>query len=227
MNPVAHTPVAPEHAGAHRRVRRAPARGRHRVTVRRNRGVEIGAACGQLAAERAGAPAPAAVARRRQLLVVAERGRARPRARGRERAARGGRGRGEHPDRRLRQPLPRRPQAREGRRRPPPPRRHGRPLRAEHHLRAGRRGRVPAADHAAARRPPDDRRAVALRRAVPGRRAGHDHLPRRGADEPDEVKRETLERIRAAGRQPGLAVSPETPMAASRRSRRSRTSSWS
>jgi len=40
------------------------------ATVRRNRGAEIGAACGQLAADRAGAPPPAAVARRRQLLVV-------------------------------------------------------------------------------------------------------------------------------------------------------------
>jgi hypothetical protein len=32
--------------------------------------VDIGAACGQLAADRAGAPAPQAVARRRELLVV-------------------------------------------------------------------------------------------------------------------------------------------------------------
>jgi ribulose-phosphate 3-epimerase len=31
-------------------------------------------------------------------------------------------------------------------------------------------------------------------------------------DEPDTIKRETLERVRAAGRQPGLAVSPETPI---------------
>ena len=35
-------------------------------------------------------------------------------------------------------------------------------------------------------------------------------------DEPDEVKRETLERIRAARRQPGLAVSPRTSMEAVR-----------
>ena len=41
------------------------------VTIRRNRGVEIGAACGQLAAERAGAPAAPAVARRRQRLETA------------------------------------------------------------------------------------------------------------------------------------------------------------
>ncbi|CAN5569000.1 23S rRNA (adenine(2503)-C(2))-methyltransferase RlmN [soil metagenome] len=41
-----------------------------RTTVRRNRGFEIGAACGQLAAEGAAAPAPAVVARRRELLVA-------------------------------------------------------------------------------------------------------------------------------------------------------------
>ena len=69
MNPVAHTPWLPSppdriedfanvlrHVGLH-------------TTVRRNRGVDIGAACGQLAAELAGSPAPAVVARRRQLLV--------------------------------------------------------------------------------------------------------------------------------------------------------------
>ena len=38
------------------------------VTIRRNRGQEIGAACGQLAAERAGEPAAPAVARRRRRL---------------------------------------------------------------------------------------------------------------------------------------------------------------
>jgi 23S rRNA (adenine2503-C2)-methyltransferase len=41
------------------------------VTVRRNRGHEVGAACGQLAAARAGEPPPAAVSRRRELLVAA------------------------------------------------------------------------------------------------------------------------------------------------------------
>lgn len=39
------------------------------TTVRRNRGREVGAACGQLAAERAGEPAAPTVARRRALLV--------------------------------------------------------------------------------------------------------------------------------------------------------------
>ena len=70
MNPVAHTPWKPssiERTEAFAtRLRAAGVE----TTVRRNRGVEIGAACGQLAADRAGAPAPAAVARRRELLVV-------------------------------------------------------------------------------------------------------------------------------------------------------------
>ncbi len=70
MNPVAHTPwtasplpVIERFAG---RLRAAGIQ----TTVRRNRGQEIGAACGQLAAERAGAPSPAAVARRRERLVL-------------------------------------------------------------------------------------------------------------------------------------------------------------
>ncbi len=70
MNPVAHTPWQPssfERTDAFSAVLRAAGIG---TTVRRNRGIEIGAACGQLAADRAGAPAPAAVARRQQLLVV-------------------------------------------------------------------------------------------------------------------------------------------------------------
>ncbi|MGZ6259186.1 MAG: hypothetical protein ACXWQ6_12040, partial [Candidatus Limnocylindrales bacterium] len=39
------------------------------TTVRLNRGIEIGAACGQLAAEQAAPPSAAAVARRRALLA--------------------------------------------------------------------------------------------------------------------------------------------------------------
>ena len=65
MNPVAHTPWRPspaERVEAFAAMLRAA--GLH-TTVRRNRGVEIGAACGQLAAERAGEPAPAPVRRRR------------------------------------------------------------------------------------------------------------------------------------------------------------------
>jgi 23S rRNA (adenine2503-C2)-methyltransferase len=68
MNPVAHTPWQPSPIA---RVEAFAAQlrdaGLH-TTVRRNRGIEIGAACGQLAADRAGEPAPAAVRRRRELL---------------------------------------------------------------------------------------------------------------------------------------------------------------
>ncbi len=70
MNPVAHTPWT---ASPMDRIERFAARLRQdgiAVTIRRNRGQEVGAACGQLAAERAGAPAAPAVARRRELLVV-------------------------------------------------------------------------------------------------------------------------------------------------------------
>jgi 23S rRNA (adenine2503-C2)-methyltransferase len=68
MNPVAHTPWrASEMPAIERFAARIQAAGIP-VTIRRNRGVEIGAACGQLAAERAGAPTAPAVARRRQRL---------------------------------------------------------------------------------------------------------------------------------------------------------------
>ena len=69
MNPVAHTPWQPSPSAriaAFAAVLRAAGVA---VTIRRNRGVEIGAACGQLAAQAAGLPAPAAVARRRAALV--------------------------------------------------------------------------------------------------------------------------------------------------------------
>jgi 23S rRNA (adenine2503-C2)-methyltransferase len=71
MNPVAHTPwkASPmpviERFAARIRAAGIP------VTIRRNRGVEIGAACGQLAAERAGAPPAPTVARRRERLEAA------------------------------------------------------------------------------------------------------------------------------------------------------------
>jgi 23S rRNA (adenine2503-C2)-methyltransferase len=69
MNPVAHTPwVASPNAVIERFA--ATLRGAGiATTIRRNRGQEIGAACGQLAAERAGEPPAAAVARRRERLV--------------------------------------------------------------------------------------------------------------------------------------------------------------
>jgi len=71
MNPVAHTPwtASPmpviERFAATLRAAGVP------TTIRRNRGQEIGAACGQLAAERAGEPAAPAVERRRELIVRA------------------------------------------------------------------------------------------------------------------------------------------------------------
>jgi 23S rRNA (adenine2503-C2)-methyltransferase len=71
MNDVAHTPwrASPlDRIEAFAEVLRAAMIG---TTVRRNRGQEVGAACGQLAAERSGAPAAPVVARRRALLVEA------------------------------------------------------------------------------------------------------------------------------------------------------------
>jgi 23S rRNA (adenine2503-C2)-methyltransferase len=71
MNPVAHTPwqASPmpviEAFAARIEAAGIP------TTIRRNRGQEIGAACGQLAAERAGEPAAPAVAWRRQRLEMA------------------------------------------------------------------------------------------------------------------------------------------------------------
>jgi 23S rRNA (adenine2503-C2)-methyltransferase len=70
MNPVAHTPWrASPMPVVERFAARIEAAGIP-VTIRRNRGQEVGAACGQLAADRAGAPAPAAVQRRRERLVA-------------------------------------------------------------------------------------------------------------------------------------------------------------
>ncbi len=68
MNPVAHTPwrpSSPERVEAFATTLRTV--GLH-TTVRRNRGLDIGAACGQLAAEMAGAPTPAAVQQRREAI---------------------------------------------------------------------------------------------------------------------------------------------------------------
>jgi 23S rRNA (adenine2503-C2)-methyltransferase len=70
MNPVAHTPweasPAPVIEAFAARLRGAGIP----VTIRRNRGQEIGAACGQLAAERSGEPPAATVTRRRARLVA-------------------------------------------------------------------------------------------------------------------------------------------------------------
>ena len=71
MNAVAHTPwqaSAPDRIEAFANRLRAAGIG---VTVRRNRGQEVGAACGQLAAERSGEPTAAAVTRRHERLVAA------------------------------------------------------------------------------------------------------------------------------------------------------------
>src|ERR1035437_3163405 len=69
MNPVAHTPWV---ASSPERVAEFAARVRHGgigVTIRSNRGQDAGAACGQLAADKAGEPPAAAVARRRESIV--------------------------------------------------------------------------------------------------------------------------------------------------------------
>ena len=71
MNAVAHTPWRESTPQRIEEIAALLRSAGHSVTIRRNRGRDAGAACGQLAAERAGAPAPAAVARRRELLVAA------------------------------------------------------------------------------------------------------------------------------------------------------------
>ena len=57
MNPVAHTPWRPSQPARIDEFEGILRNGGIGTTVRRNRGIEIGAACGQLAADRAGAPA--------------------------------------------------------------------------------------------------------------------------------------------------------------------------
>ncbi len=71
MNPVAHTPWSASPMPVIEAFAARLAAVGIPVTIRRNRGQEIGAACGQLAAERAGEPAAPAVARRRQRLEAA------------------------------------------------------------------------------------------------------------------------------------------------------------
>jgi 23S rRNA (adenine2503-C2)-methyltransferase len=69
MNPVAHTPWRASDMSVIERFAATLRATGISTTIRRNRGQEIGAACGQLAAERAGEPPAAAVARRRERLV--------------------------------------------------------------------------------------------------------------------------------------------------------------
>lgn len=70
MNAVAHTPWRASDPDTVRRFADRLEAGGVPVSVRRNRGQEIGAACGQLAAERAAQPAPATVARRRERIEL-------------------------------------------------------------------------------------------------------------------------------------------------------------
>ena len=70
MNPVAHTPWTASPMPVIERFAATLRAAGISTTIRRNRGQEVGAACGQLAAERAGEPAPPVVARRRARLVA-------------------------------------------------------------------------------------------------------------------------------------------------------------
>jgi 23S rRNA (adenine2503-C2)-methyltransferase len=69
MNPVAHTPWTASPMVVIEAFAATLSDAGIATTIRRNRGQEIGAACGQLAAERAGEPPAAAVARRRDRLI--------------------------------------------------------------------------------------------------------------------------------------------------------------
>lgn len=71
MNPVAHTPWTASPMPVIEGFAAVLGEAGIATTIRRNRGGEIGAACGQLAAERAGEPPAPTVARRRELLVAA------------------------------------------------------------------------------------------------------------------------------------------------------------
>ena len=70
MNPVAHTPWTASPMPVIEQFAATLRDAGISTTIRRNRGQEMGAACGQLAAERAGGPAPPVVARRRARLVA-------------------------------------------------------------------------------------------------------------------------------------------------------------
>jgi 23S rRNA (adenine2503-C2)-methyltransferase len=71
MNPVAHTPWQASPMPVIEAFASTLREAGISTTIRRNRGQEVGAACGQLAAERAGEPAAPAVARRRERLELA------------------------------------------------------------------------------------------------------------------------------------------------------------
>ncbi len=71
MNPVAHTPWQASPMPVIEAFAATLREAGIGTTIRRNRGQEVGAACGQLAAERAGEPPAPAVARRRERLEMA------------------------------------------------------------------------------------------------------------------------------------------------------------
>jgi 23S rRNA (adenine2503-C2)-methyltransferase len=71
MNPVAHTPWTASPMPVIEAFATTLRAAGITTTIRRNRGQEVGAACGQLAAERAGEPPARAVARRRERLEIA------------------------------------------------------------------------------------------------------------------------------------------------------------
>ncbi len=71
MNPVAHTPWTASPMPVIEGFAATLGAAGIATTIRRNRGQEVGAACGQLAAERAAEPPAPAVARRREVLVAA------------------------------------------------------------------------------------------------------------------------------------------------------------
>ena len=71
MNPVAHTPWQASPMPVIEAFATTLRDAGIATTIRRNRGQEVGAACGQLAADRAGEPPAPAVARRRERLVAA------------------------------------------------------------------------------------------------------------------------------------------------------------
>jgi 23S rRNA (adenine2503-C2)-methyltransferase len=70
MNPVAHTPWSASPMPVIEAFAATLRAAGIETTIRRNRGQEVGAACGQLAAERSGEPPAPAVARRRARLVA-------------------------------------------------------------------------------------------------------------------------------------------------------------
>ena len=234
MNPVAHTPWTGTPMPRGRAVRGPPARGGHHDDdPASTAGMEIGAACGQLAAEHAGQPAPIVVQRRRERLVD-ESARALRGERSDEPVpGRGGGGltvSGCHPVGQPPAPAgvliaasildcgPGRPRAtRSG-----GPRTRARTgststswtaTSSPTSPSAGRRSTAVRRSRAAVRRPPDDRGAGPLDRAVPRRRLRLDHVPRRGRRAADPARRSSGSARPAA--RPGCRSSP------GRRSRRS------